>query len=334
MCCCSCTSFREQPHFPFYLPLPRPCPVPWMPTQSSQAPCPAPWLQPSVDWSSSNHQVPTLSWEGTLGGKDLEDGAAFHAWECPFAAGMASTAVSQCSRKPSRGSSRLWQPGDEAMPWPNLLWAHRAQVHHRTAGHHDVPGIPSRLCTHRGVWKPSKQFLFLQPGPALTGPGFLKPCVSAPVSINWGGMSAATEDGWTGRQELLIRARELSALPAEPPCSSRLRERQGWPAQSKDSPALPSCITGTDAGWAPRQRHWTGLHCPAHHPGAEEALVKPDGVQTQRRMALETRQGTSWNARAALPVCAAVGAAEWAKELRFLFSLTKECFGKDLKNNI
>lgn len=34
------------------------------------------------------------------------------------------------------------------------------------------------------VWEPSRQVLFLQPGPALTRPGFVKPRVNAPVSMN------------------------------------------------------------------------------------------------------------------------------------------------------
>jgi len=38
-----------------------------------------------------------------------------------------------------------------------------------------------------GVWKPPKQLVFLQPGPPLSGLGFLKPCVSDTVSINQGG---------------------------------------------------------------------------------------------------------------------------------------------------
>lgn len=52
------------------------------------SPVSCPWLQPPVDWSSSDQNVPKLSWGDTLCGKELEDVAAFHAWECPFAAGV------------------------------------------------------------------------------------------------------------------------------------------------------------------------------------------------------------------------------------------------------
>lgn len=64
---------------------------------------------------------------------------------------------------------------------------------------------------------------------------------------------------------------------------------------------------------------------------AEEAQSNQTQSGDQRRMQMETHK--DWgDAGAAPPACAAPGAAELAKELHFLLSLTKESFSQGLKN--
>lgn len=62
-------------------------------------------------------------------------------------------------------------------------------------GQRDLPGIPPRLCTHRGCLETIQATPVPAARPAPTGPGFLEPCVGAAMSTNRGGLSAATEDG-------------------------------------------------------------------------------------------------------------------------------------------
>lgn len=106
MCCCFCTSFGEQPNFPFYLSLPRPlpCALDASAGQPSTVCCPTA-AAPAV-WSSSNHRRHQLSWGDTLGGKETEDAAAFRALQCPFAAGVASNARSPVQQETLPGCSR------------------------------------------------------------------------------------------------------------------------------------------------------------------------------------------------------------------------------------
>lgn len=187
-----------------------------------------------------------------------------------------------------------------------------------------------------GVWKPSKQFLFLQPGPALTGPGFLKPCVSAPVSINWGG-SQLQHRVWLNWQARPSHQSVRAVCPS--PWAPLQQVGQGntlcpgmRAGQLRARTALPFLLAVGHYG----HRCYVSTQTEAPNRTAlPNTSSKCRGsprhrVETQRRMQLETQLGPGVPGQHHQSV-QLQELQSGAKELHFLFSFTKERF--NLKDN-